>query len=152
MARNGIKNKSLCLWENKRITAPLYLTQKGGYASSQDTESTYITPYNSYTMNRKTMRYAFVALGAGLISLASCGGQAAENQELPGARHYTPEERAKIEHTRALIQRNLPDLKIHPRPGFTEEDVLLLEGDSIVYRMVDGLRARGIEMSDVVEE
>lgn len=29
-------------------------------------------PYNSYTMNRKTMRYALVALGAGLISLASC--------------------------------------------------------------------------------
>lgn len=136
--RVGIKKKSLCLRENQRITAPLYLTQKGGYTSSQDTASTYIIPNNISPMKRKTMRYALVALGAGLLSLASCGGQATENGELISRRHYTSEERAKIEHTRALMNQYLPGWELGVPAQKLDETYLNLADTMIIkwYHMV----------------
>lgn len=103
-------------------------------------------------MKRIAMRYPLVALGVGLLALASCKLQSLQNDDLTSRRHYTPAEWAKIEHTRQLIDRTFPGMKITPHPGLTVEDVLLLEGDSMVYRMVDALRAKGAMIPEPIDE
>lgn len=85
-------------------------------------------------MNRRTIRYALVALGAGLISLASCGGQSTENQTLPSRRQYTPEERAKIEHTRKLMDRYLPGWKIDV-PDIELNEAYLKLADTTILKL-----------------
>lgn len=98
------------------------------------------------------MRYPLVALGIGLLALASCKLQSLQNDDLTSRRHYTPAEWAKIEHTRQLIDRTFPGMKITPHPGLTVEDVLLLEGDSMVYRMVEKLRSNGVTLLEPLEK